>query len=141
MRNSKLFKTILLIISFVLLSNITVFADSGLPDQDLFKVDLGFSSEIASPIFLIVNWVVGLYGLKLLVNAIWSLLKIAANLFSGGDLKGSMNKLKELGAGVFILLITITGAWYKFLYFIWDRINPKIEQELALAAAKFIEFI
>lgn len=103
-------------------------AGASLPGADLFTPDLALVSDIVHPIFIIINWGVGGYGLWLLLSSFWSLLRIAAAFFAGTRLDGAKDSLKSVVIGIAIVLITITGIWYKLLIAIWSRVSPKLDQ-------------
>ncbi|MEW9124338.1 MAG: hypothetical protein AB2421_16625 [Thermotaleaceae bacterium] len=115
-------KAIILTSILIILSTTMVFA---LPEANLFTPDLSFAGDAVSPIFIVINWGLGVYGLWLFLKAAFSLLKIVASLFKGGSLDGSMQQLKNLGVGVLILLVTITGMWYKFIMFVWSKMRSQ----------------
>lgn len=121
----------LLVLTFAIVFVPTA-ATASLPGADLFTPDLSMVSDMVSPIFIIINWGLGGYGLWLIISSIWSLLKIAAAFFSGTSMEGGKDKLKSVVIGIALVLITITGVWYKLLIAVWGRVSPKLEQVSSL---------
>lgn len=133
--------TYLILVGLFIMLILPTAALANLPGADLFTPDLALVSDMVNPIFVIITWGLGGYGLWLLLTSFWSLLKIAAAFFSGTRMEGGKESLKSVAIGVTIVLITITGVWYKMLMAIWNKLGPKLEQVSFIEPDTFYNFI
>ena len=97
-----------------------------LPGKELFMPDITNIIGAAFPFIMLVNFVIGFYGLWLLATSGWHMILTVKGLFTGASgWKPAGMRFLQIVIGVVIVFGALTATWYDIFVFLWNNVATK----------------
>ncbi|KXG77369.1 hypothetical protein [Thermotalea metallivorans] len=110
-----------------------------LPQKKLFMPDISNLIGAAYPFIMIVNFVIGIFGLWLLSVSGWHMILAVKGLFTGtSSWKSFGMRFLQILVGVTIIFGALTATWYDIFVFLWEKVATKAIENFNKEAPKDI---
>lgn len=101
-------------------------------DPNIYKPDLGDASVAGGPIVAAINFIIAFIGVIILAWGVVTLIKDhGLKLLTGKrSLKDQDLQAKLIGfiAGAVLIILAVTGSWFKVLMYIWSIVQKILDK-------------